>query len=80
MKGKIVLINNRREMAALITERGEYTSFDTRGSDVEIGNIISGDLESVGFEEWLNETNGEKIEVFVEDICGARETALRMIS
>jgi len=80
MKGKVALINPKRGMAALITENGEYTSFEPAGYDVEIGDIISGDLESVGGKTWHNETKMEEIEVMVEDIGSNKETALRIIS
>lgn len=80
MRGKVTLINPKRGMAALVTENEEYTSFELLGHDVEIGDIIRGDLESVGSETWYNETQMEKIEVMVEDIYGNRQTALSIIS
>jgi hypothetical protein len=80
MTGKITLINPKRGMAALITENDEYTSFDTRGCEIEVGDIISGDLESLGSETWTNETRGEIMEVFVEGVFDSRKTALRLVS
>jgi len=79
MQGKVVLINLKREMAALITENNEYTSFEILGSVINIGDIVTGDLESLGGETWFNETQRDEIEVFVEDIHGSKESALRMI-
>lgn len=80
MRGEVTLINPKRGMAALVTENEEYTSFELLGYDVEIGDIIRGDLESVGSETWYKETQMEKIEVMVEDIYGSRQTALSIIS
>ena len=81
MKGKVVLLNPRKAMAALLTENGEYTSFAIlRGCDVELGDIMSGELESFGSETWHNETKSEKVEVMIEDIYGNKRTALRNIS
>jgi hypothetical protein len=80
MKGTVAFINPTRGMAALITENGEYTSFETLGDDVELGDILSGDLESVGGETWYNETKHEEIEVMVEDIYGTKQIALKIIS
>ncbi len=80
MKGKVALINPQRGLAALITENDEYTTFEPLGYDVEIGDIISGDLESVGGETWQNITKGEEIEVMVEDIYGSKSIAVQLIS
>lgn len=80
MKGKIALYNPKRGMAALITENDEYTSFELLGHDIEVGDVITGDLESLGGETWYNQTQMEEIEVFVEDIHGSRQIALRIIS
>ena len=80
MKGQVELINPKRGLAALLTENGDYTSFELLGYDVEIGDVISGDLESLGSETWSNESKRERIEVIVEDIYGSKATALRIIS
>ena len=80
MEGKIVLINPKRGMASLITEYGEYTSFELLGCDVEIGDIIIGNLESIGSETWRNETKMKEIDVFVEDTHGDKRSALSIIS
>ena len=80
MNGKIVLINQKNGLAALITENDDYTSFEPLGHIIELGDNITGNLESLGGETWYNETQNEHIEVFVEDIYGSKETALRVIS
>ena len=81
MKGKVALINSKRGMAALITENDEYTAFEVLGPlNIEVGDTINGDLESLGGETWYNVTKMEEIEVFVEDIYGKRDIALRIIS
>ena len=80
MRGKVALLNPKRGMAALITENGEYTTFEPLGYDVELGDIVTGDLESVGGETWFNETKDEKIEVMVENIYGNKQTAIKIIS
>ena len=80
MKGKVALLNLKKEMAALITNSDEYTSFELLGHDVGLGDIITGNLESLGGETWFNETRNEKIEVSVEDIHGSKQMALSIIS
>ncbi len=81
MKGTVVLINRSRGMAALVTASGEHTSFEILGPyDIDPGDILTGDLESLGEETWNNETKLEEIDVFVEDIYGSKQVALRIIS
>lgn len=81
MKGKIVLLNPKRGMVTALTENGEYTSFEILGGyDVEIGDVISGNLESLGGETFYNQTKKEKFEVFVEDIYNTKDIALEIIS
>lgn len=81
MKGEVAFLNTKRGMAALITENDEYTSFEVLGPfNIELGDTISGDLESLGGELWQNETKMEEIEVFVEDIYGNRDIVLSIIS
>ena len=80
MKGKVTLININRGMAALVTENNEYTSFELLGHDVELGDIIIGDLESLSGETWYNKTQMEEIDVAVEDIHGTKQIALSIIS
>ena len=81
MKGKIALLNPKRGMAALLTENEEYTSFEILGSyDVEVGDTIIGNLLSLGTETWNNSTKNERIEVFVEDIFGNKNSAIKIIS
>lgn len=80
MKGEVVLVNPENGMAALMVDGGGYTSFEVLGGEVECGDVISGDLESLGGETWRNETQMEDLDVFVEDIHGSRSTARQLIS
>jgi hypothetical protein len=47
---------------------------------VNLGDNISGNLESVASETLLNETRNEKIKVYIQDYHCDRQTALRMMS
>ncbi|MFQ5674832.1 MAG: hypothetical protein ACE5G1_02960 [bacterium] len=47
-----------------------------RGFGIDIGDIIIGDLESLGGETWFDQTKTEKYDVFVEDIHGSKKTVL----
>ena len=80
MKGKVVLFNSKRGMAALITESGGYTSFEILGYEaLELGDIVQGNLESLGSHKWYNYTKMEDFDVMIEDIYGSKKTALSII-
>jgi len=81
MKGKVALLNPTRGMASLITETGEHTSFEVLGPfNLNLNDIINGDLESLGSETWYNVTKMEQLDVFVEDIHCSSDRALKIIT
>jgi len=81
MRGVIKLINERRGMIAVRTDHDEYSVLELLGGySPEIGDVISGNLENLGGESVKNITQGEAWDVFIQDIHGLKQTALRMIS
>ncbi len=80
MKGEIVFFNSQRRMAAALTENNEYTVFELLDHEIEIGDFITGNLESLGGETFYNETSFEEMDVFVEEIQVSEKSALQMIS
>ncbi len=54
-------------MMAVLTKEGSHTIVEVLDELRELGDIISGDLETLGGETLLNETTGEKIDVFAQD-------------
>ena len=81
MQGTIVLINRKRGLAAVLTENGEFTTFEILGAyDIDLGDIVAGDMEELDHKSWRNVTKNEEIDVFVEDIYGTKENAIRLIS
>ena len=81
MRGAIKLINERRGMIAVRTDHDEYSVLELLGGySPEIGDVISGNLENLGGESVKNITQGEAWDVFIQDIHGLKQTALRMIS
>lgn len=81
MRGVIKLINKRRGMIAVRTDHDEYSVLELLGGySPEIGDVISGNLENLGGESVKNITQGEAWDVFIQDIHGLKQTALRMIS
>ena len=74
MKAIVKVINPTRGMyAAEIDGGGEYVIFELLDtSEPEIGDVISHpDFYSMGGETYKNMTQGCKIEVAVENVCGA---------
>ena len=45
------------------------------GYSPNLGDVISGNLEQLGGEEVSNLTQGEKWDVFIQDILGSKESA-----
>ena len=81
MKGKVVMLNPQKELAAILTENDEYTSVEVLGDyNIDIGDVILGNLESLGSETYYNETKMERFNVFVQDINGNKKAALSIIS
>ncbi|WP_457571530.1 hypothetical protein [Desulfovulcanus sp.] len=78
MKGIVRAINPRKGMVAVETSLG-YSILELLGDDVEIGDIISGNLDSLGSETVRNETQMENIEVFIQDChCTAQHARLML--
>lgn len=74
MNATVKLINPKKGMyAAEIEESGEYVIFELLdSSEPEIGDILSHqDFQSMGGEIFKNISQQCKIDVFVENVCGA---------
>ena len=81
MKGKVAMLNPQKEMAVILTENDEFTTVEVLGDyNIDIGDIILGNLESLGGETFYNETKMERFNVFVQEINGSKKTALSIIS
>jgi hypothetical protein len=80
MRGEIVLINQVRAMAAAKTEEGEFVIFELLGGhNLEIGDIISHpDFSSMGGEEYINKTQNERMDVYVQNLCGSLQQAKQL--
>ena len=81
MKGTIKIISPRGAMVGVRTEDGDYSVLELLcGCSPEIDDVISGQLDSLGGEEVRNLTQGETWDVYIQDIYGSRETAIRIIA
>jgi hypothetical protein len=68
VKGKVVGINTRKGFVAVDAANG-ITVLELLGSyEVEMEDIISGALESLGGETVRNETQNETMEVYIQGV------------
>lgn len=68
MNGIIRAINYNRGIIAVEVDGGDYTIVELCGDyDVNIEDVITGDLESSGGETLFNKTNNEKMDTFIQD-------------
>lgn len=78
IKGKVVELN--KDLCVVQVSSG-LTIFEIIGGHVtEIGDIISGNLESVGSEPLYNETKHEKMDTFIENWSCSPEIAKKFLS
>jgi len=68
MKGTITTINHRTGFHAVLTEEGDITVFElVDAAQPEIGDAISGALDSLGSETLKNLSQGASFDVFIQD-------------
>jgi exosome complex RNA-binding protein Rrp4 len=81
MRGTIKLINNPKGMLAVETEEGQYSVIELLGEySPEVGDIVSGNLESTGGETLRNVTQRQDWNVFIQNANESRERAIKSIS
>lgn len=69
MRGVVKLVNAADEVFAVETEHGEYTVFGLLEScTIEEGDVVSGPLEALDQQIFVNETRERKMMVYVEDV------------
>lgn len=80
MRGVVVHVENRIGWIAIRDEGGEITLAELIGGyDVEKGNVISGNLHSLGTESFYNHSTDEALDVFVQEIHASDQQALNLI-
>ncbi len=66
MKGEVILINYQKGFIAIQTDYG-VSVVELLGSyDVEIGDIISGNLDDCGGEDLFNITQDEEMDTYIQ--------------
>lgn len=80
MKSEVIGINPRKSFVAVKTDAG-ITVFELLGGyDVELGDMISGNLEALGGETFFNETQQEEMEVYVQGIYCTEPNARQLMA
>lgn len=80
MAAHVVAVNPRKGFVAVQTSSG-ITVFELIGAyEVNVGDTIRGDFEALGGETYYNVTEGEELDVFVQDIHCSSEDALQMMA
>ncbi len=81
MKGTVTMINPTRGMAAAETDEG-FTVFEICEvtCSLDVGDEVSGPLDSLGSERLYNVTKKENMDTFIQDIqCGVQR-AIELLS
>jgi hypothetical protein len=69
MKGTVVWIDpNNNELIKVKTENGSIALIELLGHQVEIGDVIKGNLEDLGGEPLYNVTQQEELDVSIENL------------
>ncbi|HHU0693263.1 hypothetical protein [Citrobacter sp. Marseille-Q3906] len=80
MRGVVVHHEHRIGYIVIRDPKGEFTVAELLGGyDVEKGHVISGDLHRLGGETFLNETEDEDIDVFVQGYGMSEQQSILMI-
>ena len=67
MEGQVKNINNHNGWVAVLLENGEYSIFEALGGyDIEVGDIISGEIDFDGGAIAYNRTKDEHMDIITE--------------
>jgi hypothetical protein len=81
MKGVVELLGPRHGMIGVRTENDDYSVLELCGGySLELGDILIGELDSLGGEEVKNITQDEVWDVFIQDIYASKQSAWNLIS
>lgn len=67
MRGPVIGLSRDRRFAAIHTESGHAVVELIGSCDVQLGDIVAGDLEMLGGGSLWNENRREAVDIFVQD-------------
>ncbi|WP_312685759.1 hypothetical protein [Kosakonia sp.] len=80
MKGTVVHHEHRIGFIVIRDEKGEFAIAELLGKyDVEMGDVLSGNLQSSGGETLFNQTQDESMEVFIKGYGLSEQDAISML-
>lgn len=80
MKGQIRFINARKGFFGVCIEEGDYSVIELVDTCmIENGDIVSGNLHSLGSETLINITQNHSMSVFIQDIYSSERNAQAMV-
>lgn len=78
--GTVNLINPKRGMVVVQIDHGDFTVFEVLCSyEINLGDEIVGNLNSLGGETLYNRTKNEHFDVFIEDIHATPDNARQLL-
>ncbi|MDN3673020.1 hypothetical protein QWY99_08145 [Flavobacterium branchiarum] len=74
MKGVVKLVNSQNGLCAIELDNNNFTIFEDFDEGLSVGDVVSGDLESLGGETLYNETQELEVDGFIENFgCGINQ-------
>lgn len=74
MKGIVKYVNTRNGLCAIEVETNNFTIFEDFDEGLSVGDIVSGDLESLGGETLYNKTQEIEVDGSIENYgCGENQ-------
>ena len=79
-KGKVIDINRKKGFISVEMENGEFSVIELLGGhDVKMNDIISGNLEFIGSEKLYNESQKEKMSVYIQSASCTKKSAKNLM-
>ena len=80
MKGSVIEINQRKGMILVDTGDSEYSLIELLGDyDLEIGDLLEGNLQSLGGEKVMILPSRREMHTFIQDIHMTKSHGLKRI-
>jgi len=74
MKGIVKYVNIKNGLCAIELQTNNFTIFEDLDENLSVGDIVTGNLESLGSETLYNETEETEVNGFIENIhCGENQ-------
>lgn len=81
MKGVVKRIDYHKQFIAIETSEGQYSVVEVLENELpELGDVITGDLESLGGETLVNLTQNKRMDVYIQEIYADSITANRLLN